>query len=686
MSNRFEYIRNVLRKTSRCRPEVREAAEALADMSTQEAETLAAELIESGAEEPLGILMLVIGLNRLKLDPVLLAKAFGLVTTPVDLNGAYAVQGEAAIEPLLAAINAPGTPWEIQAYGGRVAAELAVAGNADRAKVSKTLHKLAFKIRIPELNWLVEDAIALLESESDPEERNRFEIYRDFLQDLPEARPLKVIGGGYTVRRPIAKIGRNEPCPCGSGRKYKKCCLEKDRERMRDASPYEGITMSQLRASPDQIDDDAFIQQMSAAELNELDAGRMNNQQLLAAYRRAQFLHLYSKALDMLAELQKRPGQESIAAEWLEDLLYHAVDADESRIVQRVFKLLPSEFIDDPEGIAFQMQLLSTPQQLRELDAQMRRAVGEVDETVRIDNPVVAAAHFWESRLPALSIIFARAAIAGHPDHVFDNEILMDVIRSARLELELDPYGDPAEELFEWTLRREDRRFIEDQKDAEIENLRQKVAEAEKRTAHTARVLLGKERELADTESKLKASGTLQRPQNRTIVDSAAGAERPESHTVLRLRSQVERLKAEVGLQQQERRQLRRQLTEERKRRRAKPAEAKESAAEKEPEQTAPHRIVPKNVCVPEFCDAFRRSCENLPAAVVAQALRASIGCALHEPSALRKSRPIESMPGLYRLRIGNHRLIFRRDKSSGRLEFLDLIKRQDLETWLRCH
>jgi uncharacterized protein len=21
-----------------------------------------------------------------------------------------------------------------------------------------------------------------------------------------------------------AKIGRNDPCPCGSGRKYKKCC------------------------------------------------------------------------------------------------------------------------------------------------------------------------------------------------------------------------------------------------------------------------------------------------------------------------------------------------------------------------------------------------------------------------------------------------------------------------------
>ena len=28
-------------------------------------------------------------------------------------------------------------------------------------------------------------------------------------------------------RRPAAKIGRNDPCPCGSGQKYKKCCLNR---------------------------------------------------------------------------------------------------------------------------------------------------------------------------------------------------------------------------------------------------------------------------------------------------------------------------------------------------------------------------------------------------------------------------------------------------------------------------
>ena len=26
------------------------------------------------------------------------------------------------------------------------------------------------------------------------------------------------------IRRDVPKVGRNEPCPCGSGKKYKNCC------------------------------------------------------------------------------------------------------------------------------------------------------------------------------------------------------------------------------------------------------------------------------------------------------------------------------------------------------------------------------------------------------------------------------------------------------------------------------
>ena len=33
-----------------------------------------------------------------------------------------------------------------------------------------------------------------------------------------------------TVRREGGKVGRNDPCPCGSGKKYKNCCLNKEQE------------------------------------------------------------------------------------------------------------------------------------------------------------------------------------------------------------------------------------------------------------------------------------------------------------------------------------------------------------------------------------------------------------------------------------------------------------------------
>jgi uncharacterized protein len=29
---------------------------------------------------------------------------------------------------------------------------------------------------------------------------------------------------GATYRRTTEKVGRNDPCPCGSGKKFKRCC------------------------------------------------------------------------------------------------------------------------------------------------------------------------------------------------------------------------------------------------------------------------------------------------------------------------------------------------------------------------------------------------------------------------------------------------------------------------------
>jgi uncharacterized protein len=47
-------------------------------------------------------------------------------------------------------------------------------------------------------------------------------IYRYFeAQRLVEN---QLFGNAATVRRVMPKIGRNDPCPCGSGKKFKQCC------------------------------------------------------------------------------------------------------------------------------------------------------------------------------------------------------------------------------------------------------------------------------------------------------------------------------------------------------------------------------------------------------------------------------------------------------------------------------
>jgi uncharacterized protein YecA (UPF0149 family) len=41
---------------------------------------------------------------------------------------------------------------------------------------------------------------------------------------LPLASNIRPPAQDNVVEFPNKKVGRNEPCPCGSGKKYKKCC------------------------------------------------------------------------------------------------------------------------------------------------------------------------------------------------------------------------------------------------------------------------------------------------------------------------------------------------------------------------------------------------------------------------------------------------------------------------------
>jgi preprotein translocase subunit SecA len=54
--------------------------------------------------------------------------------------------------------------------------------------------------------------------------RFSFELVRGPLpfQEVPQGPPSPQVQG--PIRRKTPKVGRNDPCPCGSGKKYKHCC------------------------------------------------------------------------------------------------------------------------------------------------------------------------------------------------------------------------------------------------------------------------------------------------------------------------------------------------------------------------------------------------------------------------------------------------------------------------------
>ncbi|MBP1582331.1 MAG: SEC-C domain-containing protein [Victivallales bacterium] len=50
------------------------------------------------------------------------------------------------------------------------------------------------------------------------------EIERLFAIDNGEEVDTSVLRAPKPIVRETPKINRNDPCPCGSGKKYKKCC------------------------------------------------------------------------------------------------------------------------------------------------------------------------------------------------------------------------------------------------------------------------------------------------------------------------------------------------------------------------------------------------------------------------------------------------------------------------------
>ncbi len=102
------------------------------------------------------------------------------------------------------------------------------------------------------------------------------------------------------------------------------------------------------------------------------------------------------------------------------------------------------------------------PERFEPLEHDCRKSVsGILDEETEGDEPLIRLVYDCAPRYPALAIVLARAAIASNPDRHLDSEVLLDIIRDARVDLDLEPWNDPAELLFD---RRENRRQVKERR------------------------------------------------------------------------------------------------------------------------------------------------------------------------------------------------------------------------------
>ncbi|MEQ1852862.1 MAG: SEC-C domain-containing protein, partial [Chthoniobacteraceae bacterium] len=87
---------------------------------------------------------------------------------------------------------------------------------------------------------------------------------------VPEKAP-NTLAHGRPMRRAVEKLGRNERCHCGSGKKYKHCCFETDQERLHFSTEVAGKTHAELRAEPETGLTESRITALPRFELERLD-------------------------------------------------------------------------------------------------------------------------------------------------------------------------------------------------------------------------------------------------------------------------------------------------------------------------------------------------------------------------------------------------------------------------------
>ena len=503
----------------------------------------------------------------------------------------------------------------------------------------------------------------------------------EFIIEKPDADPLgflpeqtdRVLHVSGTLRRAAAKVGRNDPCPCGSGKKYKKCCFEKDQERLHHSSEVAGVTTEELEVMPEPFLTQERIEDMRGPKLARLRIEFVppHLQRFLLAR-----LSLFQLHEALLAAWEKVGWRDDLRVVY-ENCLFEAAHGGYREVLIRLMALRDITPEHDALGITGKLLLArdNPKQYLALIEEAARRHLHDEQDLSCVD----VACALTEGPLPGLGTLVARGAAAtASPD---DAELLFECIGKVRDRLDLPP-EDPGE----WMLD-----HLYNLPEELDEETREELAAARRQMDAAAAEASRLRAQLAETRAQLERQERLAARKKTAPSVPAAPVAAPEP-SAAELRQRIDELKSALKERHAERNALRRELNEVLKEtaelRELKARQGPDANTASEPDREeqallAEETTALQPVRVPVFPGRFSQTLESFPGNVSRGAMALIGRLAAGEPAAFVGMRRLRVRHEICRVRLaGDYRLLFKLQPE--KLEILDLINRRDFEKWLK--
>jgi hypothetical protein len=477
--------------------------------------------------------------------------------------------------------------------------------------------------------------------------------------------------------RAAPRVGRNAPCLCGSGKKYKRCCADKPAviPPSTDRARFERLQEAAPRLDVDQI------ARLSRVDLALLDIARLRDPALIQLMRRHVLLCDWKRAVLALDELVRRHGS-AFTEEHINDVVQGALIARQHDIAENVLaRLQPST-----ARASFRLELdlaARGPGALPALEAAARAALTEEQDPLELTFILLRT-------MPALGVLVARGVLIDSA--ALEYETLVEGIEDARGALLLPP-GDPAaarldaldggREHLPTDAPLKQATAAPTVHESQAKELQAKLDDASTRLTALQRQLDGRERDLARAQHEA-------REQSLRAQQSAPESRSPQAAPDVRaLREKIETLQARIRERNQESAQLRRQLSETVARdldaTGPTPLETRRRPDRGDDDNAEPLPFVSSRALLfPQFTDAAQASLGSVPRNVASQAMRTVASLAAGDPAAWRGIKQAKDMRRqVLMARVGiHHRLLFRVEGTA--LEVLEIVTRESLLTHLK--